>query len=148
MITTTTYTCSICGDRFALDTGEDPAELDDAIVCEDCACDHGHFPCWRCGDCGDIAVQHALLVVADAPAVGLLLPGVYQVEATPYYWHTVLDAGVVAHRVRWLGYCEAAAVPDPYPCGHLCASCQQEVRAALAQQEACQWWTAAQGWRS
>jgi hypothetical protein len=125
MITTTEYTCSICEDTFTLQTGEFPDESPEGeVLCDDCLCDNYHYTCAWCGDCEDIEEQDRAVVVWDAAAAGVTLPGLYLVRETPYCWTGILEGGLIPRAVEWQGWLPPSAWhDDPYPCGHLCRSC-------------------------
>jgi len=136
-MTIPTYPCSTCGTDIPDDEVEaarDAAEYADELLCDRCLCDRDHFPCCACRECGELRDQHAYVVVVDAEAAGVRLPGLYRVTHLPYAMQGWISRGWLRpSAVTWLGFLDAvdAVDTDGYPCGHLCVRCQQRLLAAL-----------------
>ena len=133
-----TYTCTSCGDDFDLDDDESVSEDAGGILCDACYCTEHHFTCCWCEACGARDDRDRYLVVFAPAHVDVELPGLYRVEETPYYWSAMLYGGILPRAVTWLGFLPAlVADPAGFPCGHLCADCQRQALAEVAQATAC-----------
>jgi hypothetical protein len=128
------YDCNECGTRIhddEVEAARDAAEYCDELLCESCLCERDHFTCSACRECGEKSDQHAYVVVRDAEAAGVRLPGLYRVTQLPYYTQGLIGGGWLLPRaVTWLGFLETVDTDD-FPCGHLCAICQQRILADL-----------------
>lgn len=129
--------CPSCGEALDAEETADPRLLDQQAVCDDCYREHAQYICCWCEDDEENEYQHTALVVTAPAEVGLGLPGLYRIDTFPYYWRALLDGGIYADAVTWLGYLAASVNEGGAPCGHLCRACQQEARAQIAQTTAC-----------
>jgi hypothetical protein len=130
--------CAWCGEELTPDEAAYPELRDGDNVCEQCLCDEEHFTCCWCGNCGEEEEQRRFLVVFDPTELGVALPGLYRVERLPYYLAPLIGHGwLIASALTWLGALPDCHDPGDYPCGHLCAPCQQRALAALTYRRRC-----------
>ena len=119
-------TCPSCGEPLTAEEEDAPRTGDDpAVLCDDCYREENEFDCAWCEDSEHQDVQHVLLVVFDAHAAVVALPGVYRIDALPYCSQPAVGHGRLwEDALTWLGYLPACHA-DGYPCGHLCRRCQR-----------------------
>jgi len=129
--------CWGCENPLDEDERESPYDRDGHLWCDDCYADEYQFPCSWCGDAGDVQEQHRYLVVFDPIDCGLRLPGLYRVDAMPYYAVGMAD-GVFSWAVTWLGYLPPfLPTYSGYPAGHLCLRCQRRALAHVTHATDC-----------
>jgi hypothetical protein len=117
--------CTSCGEE--LDQAERDAPLGgehEAALCDECYREFYEFTCCWCEDDDDDDYQHVLLVVFDAYEACIALPGVYRIDAMPYFSQPLIGHGRLwDNQLTWLGYLPGCH-SDGLPCGHLCRRCQ------------------------
>lgn len=122
--------CEKCGREFL----EDSEGTDD--LCGGCYVDEYCFCCVWCEEYGDVADQHAYVVVFDADDVGVKLPGLYRITHTPYYSQSMMGGGMLFRScIAWQGFLPEMQ-DEGYPCGHLCKECQERAVAWIADHRA------------
>jgi hypothetical protein len=123
-------TCEDCGREFPEDSEGSGTQCGGCYVEEHC------FGCAWCEAYGDVADQHAYVVVFDAWEVGVQLPGLYRVTGVPYYSQSMLGGGMLFRScIEWVGFLPAME-DDGCPCGHLCKDCQDRAVAWIAEDRA------------
>jgi hypothetical protein len=119
-------TCTSCGEPLTEEEQDAPRTGDDAdVLCDECYHDLNEFDCCWCDASDEDTFQHVLLVVFDAHAAGVALPGVYRIDALPYVSQPLIEHGRLwEDALTWLGSLPACHA-DGSPCGHLCRRCQR-----------------------
>jgi hypothetical protein len=131
--------CWGCENPLDEDELESPYERDGHIWCDDCYHEEFEFTCYWCDEYGDNEDQHRYVVIFDAGACELALPGLYRVNRLPYYSQPMIGQGCILSRaVTWLGYLPPHIGDESwYPAGHLCAYCQRRALAHIAHATDC-----------
>lgn len=129
--------CTSCGDALEPCEIDHPRSPDEPGLCDACYREFYEFTCCWCEGSEDLAYQHILLVVFDAAAAGISLPGVYRIDRMPYYSQPAIGAGRLWEDcLTWLGFLPACQGGD-YPCGHLCRRCGRRALAASLHETRC-----------
>lgn len=81
----------------ACDDPEDIETEDGFTYCASCYCKAFHTTCVRCEECAETAEMDGYLVVEDAEAAGLALPGLYRVTDAAYYTSGLVGSSYI-HR--------------------------------------------------
>jgi hypothetical protein len=130
--------CDYCGRALTAEEAEEPMPPYGPI-CNDCYCEQAHFACSWCEACGEVADQDRYIMVFDADAALVPLPGLYRVETTPYATQGLIGSGWLhPETLTWLGFVASLQEdPEGYPCGHLCAPCQTRALAEITYTTRC-----------
>ena len=130
--------CDLCTAALNADELEAPYVVEGQTYCDACYYEEFQFTCSWCEEYGEVGDQQRYLVVYDAEAAGLALPGLYRFETTPYYTSGLIGGGWVHDwAVTWLGYLPNLREPDGYPVGHFCGACQAQALVEVQQATAC-----------
>jgi hypothetical protein len=132
--------CWGCENPLDEDERESPYDRDGHLWCDDCYHEEFEFTCCWCEEYGDNEDQHRYVVVFDAAACELALPGLYRVDHLPYYSQPLIGYGYILSRaVTWLGFLDALPRAGwyDYPAGHLCLRCQRRALAHVTHATDC-----------
>ena len=131
--------CAECNATLTPAEITEPIATGNGIVCSTCECDLLHFTCCWCGNCGKEADQERYVMVFDAAAADVALPGLYRIDALPYVNYGLIGGGSLCPwNLTWLGFLAALRTDDERaPCGHLCADCQVRALHELTYETRC-----------
>ena len=111
--------CAWC-EAFLLEDAATYAQRDGETVCDACLCEYEHFRCCWCEACDTAPAVHPYVVVFDAEAYEVPLPGLYRSASGQVWGH------------EWVGFLPLVTDPWGEDWGYLCAPCQQQALAHLA----------------
>ncbi len=145
-ITTTTERtvdlCDRCGEALDLEEADNPHRDEDddgnetgEPICDECYHENYEFTCCCCSEYGHVSDQHKMLVVfEETHSMGgperTVAPGIYRIKGRPYYGDMMIGPGwLYGDKLERIADVNPDMDGDGYPCGHLCAACQENVKA-------------------
>jgi hypothetical protein len=124
--------CSCCGEQLKGEELESPSrgDEDNALLCDDCYHDQYEFTCFVCENGGHVSQRATghLLIIADAEECRVP-QGVYEIKEWPYYTSDLFSMWLIPEALTLLPVDIPEHAESNYPGGHVCARCEEKIRA-------------------